>query len=455
MTEHVDTAEPGDAQTERRRIVRGFFVGVALTIGLVVGSSLAEATWFGGFLNRIGYAVLLWRLPPEVEPQVVLLDMSLLPLSAERVTQGSQTLPFTDRRQLESLLTALIDARPAGIGVDIDISAQDGGFLTPHDQAFFQRLKDRATAKHVDLAFGVARRQAIVERSAPRSEATGRIGWLGYGRFDDLAASTYLPTKATYLLFSRFTFGSSNLPTLSGKLAKAYLDANAREHAGDPPPWPVWFAKTTSLAESRGYGAVEWYLADYSALTAINAYRIISADPNVVRAESGRFQDRIVLVGDATPGRTTDYFPLPFPYDVGKPDVVYAGVLFHAVGTQTLIRPLFRLTTTSRVVIDVACAAILLGSISWIRLRFARAGSAQVASRRLQYIGFGIGIFVIIIGVFVVPYTRLVWEDWLLALLVLWIHPRVEPWLAAVGDLWRRLTPALRTIAVQAETEET
>jgi CHASE2 domain-containing sensor protein len=447
------------ASPSRERLSRDFWVGVAISLILVGLCPVAETTWFGTIINRVGFAIVQRALPSDADPPVVVVDISALPTSGEAVSQGNETFRITDRSLLQDLLTAIIDQHPAVVGVDIDMSSVTGGFLASADSAFFESIDRYARRQRVAIVFGIARRQNMVEQVAARHGLRGsHIAWLGSGRYDRLAASIYLPTKATHSFFSGFVFGNAKLPTLSRKLADAYLRSDAAaslDNVVTGRRWPAFLASTTTLGHEHRGTSIERYLADYSALSAIERSRVITTSPIVLRDQGYRFRDKIVLLGDATTSKTRDHFPLPFPYDIGGAGVIYAGVLFHAVGTYTLVQPLYRLTGLARTVIDLLFAYMVLGVVYAIRRHYVRKTAARVASARLMFFGFAIAAAIVCFGVVVVPYTRLVWEDWLLVVLVLWLHPRIEPVFASGFEAMCRIFPTLRDLAVFRKEEST
>jgi hypothetical protein len=127
----------------------------------------------------------------------------------------------------------------------------------------------------------------------------------------------------------------------------------------------------------------------------------------------------------------------------------YPGIFLHASAAYTVIKaPLFEVTNRGRVAIDVVFALAVLVAVLSIRLYYSRT-QERVATYRLQ------GLFTLLVvvvallgGVWFVRFTRVMWDDFLLALAALIFHPSMERFLGASWGRvltsapggWRRLT---------------
>jgi CHASE2 domain-containing sensor protein len=177
-------------------------------------------------------------------------------------------------------------------------------------------------------------------------------------------------------------------------------------------------------------------LVDYGALDSVEVIRATNGAP--LRDESQRdgIFGKLVLVGDATLGKATDTFQVP-----GQQQP-YPGVFLHACAAQTLIdASLYELTRTGRLVLDVLLSAVILAALVLIGLFYRdRKSRAQATSRlrgTLTWLTLGAAI---VIGVIFVRITRVMWDDFFLALLLLMFHPAIEE---RAESLWEKLKRAL------------
>jgi hypothetical protein len=406
-----------------------------------------EQTVFGKQLQLMSYNLLQLQLSSEHIP-VTIVDIS--DLEPQDFSLEGRTGRATPREPLREMIAAIAEQQPMAIGVDIDFSPDENGFVHPHDPDFFQFCLDIQEETGIPVFLGIVRTVG----GSPAS-------WLGNEKYQGLAANIIIPRDSRRMV--HLITMSEELPpggvlnqsmpsrAMSLALAAAY-GREARETSGwlrrihaFSIGWLTRLAAIEKVSERRlGPGlAVEDFLVDFSPLESIEPLRTIN--PTILRdaSQRKRFEGKVVLLGDATLGKATDTFLVP-----GRQDP-YPGIFLHASAAYTVIKaPLFEVTNRGRVAIDVVFALAVLVAVLSIRLYYSRT-QERVATYRLQ------GLFTLLVvvvallgGVWFVRFTRVMWDDFLLALAALIFHPSMERFLGASWGRvltsapggWRRLT---------------
>src|SRR5439155_1665128 len=114
---------------------------------------------------------------------------------------------------------------------------------------------------------------------------------------------------------------------------------------------------------------------------------------------------------------------------------------------------LYELTPLGRVAMDSTLALLILGTITAVRFRFLRAAHAEVAEERLQrLLTWGVIVAAFLAGTTLIRQTRLMWDDFLMVIGVLLLHPVVEQALHwAMPRLCALLPRAWRRVALEEE----
>src|SRR5262249_15941922 len=122
----------------------------------------------------------------------------------------------------------------------------------------------------------------------------------------------------------------------------------------------------------------------------------------------------VVLIGDGSLGKARDIFVIP-----GRQQPV-PGIYLHACAIYTLaMAPLYELTLLGRIVIDVSLLLLILLAITFIRPR-------KVNSARLEDLLTLLVVVGVILGGMFVRSTCLMWNDFILTLGGLLLHPRLQ-----------------------------
>ncbi|MCU1267892.1 MAG: hypothetical protein JWM21_4210 [Acidobacteria bacterium] len=393
-----------------------------------------EHTTFGKQLELMSYNLLQLQLTSRSTP-VTIVDIS--DLAPEEYDIDGLTGIATPRIALQEMISALAEQKPRAIGIDIDFAPDENGYVYPRDPDFFQFCLNLREQNGIPVVLGVKRTIA----KAPSE-------WLGNEKYQDLAGSILVPKDSRRML-RLVRVGDETKPaapntesrpskSMSLVLAEAYgSDSNQA---------------TTRLSRFRGFiisglntsGIIEKFsekrlapglsledfLIDFGSLESIETLPTIDAavlrDPN----QRGRFQGKIVLLGDATLSKATDTFVVP------ARDQPYPGVFLHAAAADTLIKePLYEVTARGRTVIDLVLSGAILLTIVLIRLSQRHKQRVRINVHRLEgVLTLLVVVAGIVCGVLFVRTTRVMWDDFFLAFAMLIFHPSIEQHVAGAGE---------------------
>lgn len=341
----------------------------------------------------------------------------------------------TDRVVLAKLMTELASADVKGIGIDVDFSPDDNGFISRNDPGFFCFCRDLrdSTGAHVPVRLGVHRRAAGAS-----------FQWLGGENFKDLAASIVMP-KNPRVQPAEIT-SAETLPSLSFALddAVGHEDGATRSRAlawVTSPFATQWLTRQVASA-----GAVVEFAVDYSAVDLLEEGRLFvknTADyPNTLftcdaheipegpallsAGEKDRVRGRIALIGIGRPVGA-DRFDVPGFSD----DTERAGIYRHASALVTLREgALWIIEQKLETVISIA----IIIAVFLIRVAYRR--ERPNLDRVLHYVA---AAGVILVALVLVASTRVLWDEAIVVSLVFLASGRIEK---AVNDdlprLWRR-----------------
>jgi CHASE2 domain-containing sensor protein len=204
--------------------------------------------------------------------------------------------------------------------------------------------------------------------------------------------------------------------------------------------------------EPLGHGVVvEEYLVDFSPLSFLldPANRLVVPKArfnesaglrNFAEDVRDRLKGKLVLIGYAKQGRAVDYFTVP---DREEP---VPGVLVQACGVYTLtVAPLFELTGWARVATDILLSLLIFGTVALVRLYFVNERHWTVATHRLEIILISLAILTVAGSALLIHYTRVMWDDFLIVIIVLLFHSPLErfcdhfwPWARVVAPRFFR-----------------
>jgi CHASE2 domain-containing sensor protein len=427
------TVEPAKPVPYRgRELWRDIMKGVLfIAIVIAITLSIEEHTTFGKLMTLMGYNYLQTQLSSS-PPPVMIVDITGLP--PEDFPAYGEKVTATPRKPLMQMIEAISEQHPKAIGVDIDFSPNDLGYILPDDPQFFESILDLQKRSGVPVFLGANR---TITRPADE--------WLGSRKFGQLAANILVPRNNQQMLYTfEVTDGKEGATkeepsrTISALLAEAYGEGNATAMER----WIHRLLAGLGLVERFSEepipfgGSAEGFLIDYSAIDSLEDERIETTNPVVLRDSSNRrkLEGKVVLIGDATRGKATDTFVIPARQEP------YPGIFVHASAAYTLIKaPLYHLTLAGHIMLDFLLSALVLLGIVLIKYRYRDAEKRDVAAEKWRgRLTLLVVLGAIVIGVVFVRITRIMWDDFFLALILLVFHPSIEHHVETVWTTIRR-----------------
>jgi CHASE2 domain-containing sensor protein len=398
-----------ELQAGRKRVLRDLVKGLLFTFLILAIKIGFEHTTFGEQFQSMTYTLLQLRLasPGVSEPlPVAVVDIS--DLDPAPVSSGGWNRLITPRQPLLNLIDAVARQGVKAIGIDVDFAPDQPGYMSPGDPEFFQSCLDISTSTGVPIFLSVSRSQDLEPEA-----------WLGSTKYKALAATASVRRLDGRRLpkWTRRDEDSESGPSLCSALAKSLpVSVNV------PPRGTRWAIIQINEARVPDHKITFGeFLVDYGLLDLIRDKSLRTIKP-VVISDQGPFflKNKVVLLGDGTLGKATDISVVP-----GQKEPV-PGVYLHACAVYTLTKPLYELTGLGRATIDLTLSMLIVAAIAAIRLR-ARKDELNIG--RLQgFFTLMVVLFAYVVGFMFVRSTRIMWDDFILVIAALLLHPSIEKW---------------------------
>lgn len=389
--------------------------GHTLLTGLLVTALILSIKWcfehhrlYQGYQSS-SYVWLQSRLRPPVgrdDLPVAIVDIhQLAPI--EKQTNERKFL-ITPRNELLELITKVAEQGPSVIGVDIDFSPNQFGYMDlENDQVFFRKLMELSKRTNVPIFLGIRRSQEKVPER-----------WLGATEFNSLPASIWIPPDPRKVLKSLMISRESVPEPRRGRsmalaLAEAHLKHPIQSSTG-------WIVRRDSQEEISPNVKAEEFLADFSPLKLMQDLRLTTRNASSIADLGWTLQGKVVLIGDGETNDTRDTYGVPndaYPSGI-------AGIFKHAAGVYTLIKaPLYEFTTLGRIVVDFLLALMVLIPVALLRRKVAQDPGSTFAEHT-AVITFTVVVIIIafFVGVMFVHFTRVMWDDLPFVILALCSH---------------------------------
>lgn len=420
MIKNSAQTEPGKI----RHLVIGLFA-VALLIFIKVQ---VEDLSFGRWFNARGYEVLhsfLANYNPDADPPVIVLDISDL----KRDPDG--TVP---NRSLRELVSALLESRAKAIAIDINFAPRTDpqdriGARAEDDPEFFEFLHaQKAKGAHVFVGvhkFGVDPAE-----------------WLGMEDDKDLAADMSLTDEGVEDMTEVHAWlqcrENAKLYSISTALAET-SDARPR-----PPRWLDGVLlnyddpenlKGEEQTETGGKRVIcrrAYTLVNYAKLELVQKLTLQTLDrDSILRAKDvegvNRFQNKLVLIGNGQRGVAGEKFYTP----PGRNRPV-AGIYIHALAANTLVAdPVYKFKHWFAILLDASLGLFVVVGLFIVRLRHRKDDSFSTPTWENRFIWTSI-VVTLSVGFVLVKLYNVLWLDFLLVVLALLLHSRVQHGLAHV-----------------------
>ena len=378
-------------------------IGVVSTLLLVCLTILLEHSSLGHRYEVMAYEVLHQQLAPldrlETLP-VVVVDISKVP--------GGKDNP-TSSKTIGDIVASITAEHPRAIGIDIDFAPDGGAWRDDGDPDFFNRciaLKEEGTP----VFLGVY-----------KTIAEGPDRWLGVKRYAELAAAISVRGDNTLYVPHWLGADGQRLRMLSYQLAEAYFRPKP---IPGPPRTIGWALRTEDELQSidlpSGKVTYTSTLVNYSKLEELQREAVRSISPQSVKEAGDLFANRIVILGDASNDLASDKFFVP-----GRERLV-PGVFLHACTVNTLVRePLYEFKYPIRLAIDGLLALVILTIVAIVRKYKEKAENFDWHKLHVRCCSVA-AILVIIAGLLLVRGTPIIWLDFIIVAIAVFVHPQVD-----------------------------
>jgi CHASE2 domain-containing sensor protein len=402
--------------------------GHTLRTGLLVTAIVLFGKWcieHHSLYRSLQFTCYSWlqsRLRPPLsrdDLSVVILDIhELAPVETE---VNGKKFTVTPRAELLNLIKVVAKNKPSVIGVDIDFSPNEFGYLDTDDPRFFRDLMKIKADEGIPIFVGIKRSQ----NKSPEK-------WLGVTEFASLAATIMIPPNDDRKMLRWVEVpqssgdGSKRGQSMCSALAQALMKREQSERQSHG-----WFLTQESEEQVDSNLKAGEFLVDFSALKLLMDLRLTTRNSTTVSDLGWTLKDKAVLIGDGETSDARDTFPVPdLNHRRGIP-----GIFKHASGVYTLIKaPLYEMTTLGRLTADFALSLMVLVPLAIVRWMVTKRAKSPFAEHT------AIGVFtvlatlvVLIIGVMFVHLTRVMWDDFLFVIVALWLH---TPIAALIDSSW-------------------
>lgn len=419
----------------RRHILRDLRNGLLFTLFLIVIKIGLEQFYLVELIEQSMYIYLQHHLRAELvpDPPITVVDIGDIqtpPL--QRCHKADSVLP---RDKLLNIIETIRENEPAAIGVDIDFGPDDCGYSDANDPKFFQSVLDLSSSQPIFL--GNARTAGEESKY-----------WLGTEEYKSLAANTLIPKDTREMnVWFRTEGVSTENRSMSCALAEAYRKSQNKECIVDvqrylrPLVRKFWLEKETCTWLWKKKNNCEpfvarHFLVNYASVDALRdqKHQIAARDKKDLAGHSELFCNKIVLIGEGAHARTPDDFTI-----LGLADPL-PGVYIHASALTTLIwAPLYRLTPLGRLFMDLFFSGVVLLLMACSRFYLLHGRRNEVTADRLHLIfTLAVVLIVFVVGVKLINWTHLMWDDFLLVIVVLLLHPSAERAFESTVNWWRR-----------------
>lgn len=412
-------ANPEEPQAPRAAVPAGFrrWALLYLALGLVVSllllgaKLLVEQTPLGRWAGQETRSMLVGLLPAfrDRGPDAIVIDISNLPGGTLDPASG-RLLP-TPRAELRRIVEVLSELGPAGIGIDIDFSGTERGWIDDDDPGFF------------DLCLTVNRRLPV-RLGVWRGISGPPEGWLVLPQYQPLAAAIYFRDTADGRLpiWVAPEGAPERLLTLGASLAAARKPvawAKLTRAAGGSSAAGLIFdditSATVTIAASEVRLQMQEALVNHSVLPQLARESIPYTGADALRAFGPRIANRFVLVGDVS--RAADRFVVPGDRR-NQP-----GVLLHAAQAHTIAsEPVYELGHGFRVLVDVGIPVLIMLTVVALR----GASAAVEVHRAERWLMSGALFLVVLAAVGGLLAFRVFWTDFILLAGFLLLHRPLE-----------------------------
>jgi CHASE2 domain-containing sensor protein len=387
-----------------------------ISILLVAVKIAFERSRFGPPAEQWTYAMLTSVLPTSRPDGLGIVVIDIGRLSGGSVDSATLNWIPTPRTELQQFIGKLVKLQVRAIGIDIDFSPTQNGWVDDGDPQFLRyclRLN-----KTTPIVLGVF-----------RSLREPRDAWLGLPEFAPLAGGLWLPEDGLERtpVWTRSPGVADKLPSLGAALASRGLRSRIDDQAGSA-RWLQFIRQREVSRPPSDVLIVGEMLTNHSVVQQISDQHITADNATNLERLRNKIEGRIVLLGvvESAP----DLFRVPGV----KNDV--AGVLIHAANTYSMaMEPILEFSHGVRLSLDLALSGLLLLATILLKRRRTKRNSLDI-ERSEAHTLWCLVAATLVFSAAAVVFFRILWLDFILVVFLLALHKRVE---ILVHRFWHQL----------------
>jgi hypothetical protein len=391
--------------------------GLILTVLLISAKILLEQTSVGlrpelfvfQALQAIGSA-----LNSREDLPVAVLDISSI---------ESKDGQVMNLQKLREIISALAEQRPCAIAIHVALNPEDNPSINQENPGQNKIQQSKDYYDFLDFCVKLkAEKNIPIFLSVSKQKETGLVAdWLGREEYKELAVIRRIREEDTTRvpIWLKADAKAEKLFSLSASLARAHASPRLSNKIS-------WLVETTDglpgklkyLEEGIQYSDAP---VSYSKLEVIRQNKISLTDDKPIKEARENFYHKMVLLGDATLKKGQRGYSVPWRSEE------IPGVYLQACAAYTFAcKPLYELTFIGRLSLDICLSLLVFGGVAITRYR--HSGNKRTWPVRQQQGGFihiieGVVLLLVIISVY---WLGLLWLDFLLVAIALWLHPRFE-----------------------------
>jgi CHASE2 domain-containing sensor protein len=397
-----------------QHICRYVLLGLTLTALLISAKIWIEHTSVGMRPELFAFQALqamVSALNSKQDLPVAVLDIS------EIESRNGQVINL---QKLREIISALAEQRPCAIAVHVALDPEDNP-STNQDNSRQNQLQDYYDFLNFCLMLKAETNIPVFLSVSKQKEVRQPEKWLRKEEYKELAVTRRIIQEDTTRMpiWLKADPEAEKLFSLSASLARAH----ASSHLSNSISWLIesidgFPGKRTYIKEGIQYTDA---LVNYSKLETIQQNKISTTSDQSVKDARENFYHKMVLLGDATLKKG------PEGYSVAGHSEEIPPVYLHACAAYTFAcKPLYELKFIVRLVFDIGLSLLVFGGIAIAGYGHSTNKSFLHVEPQPARIIYIIGIAVLLAVIVSVYWLGVLWLDFLLVAIALWLHPRFE-----------------------------
>lgn len=335
---------------------------------------------------------------------------------------------IADLAKLQDITKALAEQRPSAIAIDVVLNPAEDDSTNKDTSAEDKIRRARDYYNFLDFCMKLKSETkipiflAIGERTyyQPRY-------WLGQEKYKELAATALIPDGDITKMPTWFKSDSEaeKLFSLSASLARAYTTPRL-------PRGMAWAVKATEeglpgTEKELGEGVVSANaFVNYSKIKIIQQNKLLTLSGESVKDAGEKFRNKIVLLGDGTLEKAIDVFAGNF-FNVPWQSEAVSGVYLHACAAYTFAcKPLYEVNLNARLALDTCLSFLIFGGVAIVQYRHPGEKRDVLFDKHPSPFIYIFESVILLSAVVLVYWLGLLWFDFLLVAIALWLHPKFE-----------------------------